>query len=371
MWRGDRMTRILHILPHAPPARCGVGDYAWLLAQALREGHEIESDFLVAGTTWTVPDVDSAFFIRRLPHRTSEALVKDLERSVASVDAILLHVSLYGYQKRGVPFWLSRAVRSVSVLPASPPIILMVHELAASGLPHTSAFWLRPLQEMILRQLVRGADAIFTNRKKYAEWLDHVHRPGGKSATVMPVFSNLGESPPWHEDKTRWRRLLVFASTVNASQMPLLSRLISGLDVSHVTWIGKAPPPAIASSIVVRHVPFLPAAEADGCLQEHGVAFTGYHPNYLAKSGLFAAFASHQMAVVLPFAPNELPDGLLRDQHFLVLSSLPSSVDLPGKLRLVASHLNEWYRDHDLRKTAASYSEAIQMLSGRRETSVV
>lgn len=364
------MTRILQILPHAPTARCGVGNYGWLLARELRNRHEVDSSFLVAGATWMAPEDEPGFAVRRLVPRTSRALVHDVQGDVGSIDAVLLHLSLYGYQKRGVPFWLGRAMRGLRAWPASPALVLMVHELAASGPPHTSAFWLRPLQERILRQLARCADAIITNRGRYAAWLDAVHRPAGNPATVLPVFSNLGESPPSNDDEGRWRHMLVFASTVSAPQIPVLEALVTGLNTSQLTWIGENPPPAFPSGVTVRHVPFLPSTGADACFQEHGVAFTGYHHDYLAKSGLFAAFASHRMAVILPAAVDELPDGLRCGLHFLALPTLPEPPGLSGKLSQVAARLHEWYQGHDLKSTASSYAEQIFILSGQRGAAV-
>lgn len=55
------MKRVLHVVPRVPPAVCGIGDYAWLLAQALRDGHDIHSSFLSAGTNWTPPQGETEF----------------------------------------------------------------------------------------------------------------------------------------------------------------------------------------------------------------------------------------------------------------------------------------------------------------------
>jgi hypothetical protein len=350
---------ILQILPRVPPAVCGIGDYGWLLARELRDVHDIHSSFLSAGTHWTKPEENTEFPVFRLPAFTAEALADFIATRTGEFQAIILHMSPYGYHKRGVPLWLAHGWRRLSQLPRCPRLLTMFHELYASGPVTSSAFWLQPLQKQVLRQIARASDGLRTNREAYADWLRQV--PGLKSSEVpaFPVFSNLGESSPDSGSPERWNAMTVFASTIRSGQESLLADFCRGFGIERLGWIGAQPPPALHSTMHVRHVSHLPSQDAASWFGEHGFAFTGYSPEFLAKSGIFAAYAAHRMAVVLPEAPAELPDRLGRGREFLIVNEANVGEEPRIRAERIAARLHQWYQPHNLRSTAASYAEQL------------
>lgn len=91
------------------------------------------------------------------------------------------------------------------------------------------------------------------------------------------------------------------------------------------------------------------------------MAFTAYNPDFLAKSGIFAAFAAHGVAVFLPTSQAELPDQLRAGEHFIpaMAESLVPAAPWEQQAERAASGLRQWYRTHDLKATAASYAAQI------------
>src|SRR3954468_6911904 len=144
---GGRDT-VLQIVPHLPGTFDGVGDYALNLARALSAEHGITTTFLVAAKT-SVSAKDGFAIISGLDSAACPELARAHEH-------VTLHYVNYGYQARGVPFALRRFVKQLR-----PRLrgrwITTFHELYASGPPWKSAFWLRPFQVGIARDMIDAA----------------------------------------------------------------------------------------------------------------------------------------------------------------------------------------------------------------------
>jgi hypothetical protein len=349
------MTRVLQIVPRVPPAVCGIGDYAWLLAQALREEHDIHSSFLSAGTNWIKPEGDTEFPVFRLPELTAGALVDFVAARAGEFQAIVLHMSPYGYQKRAVPLWLASGWRQIARMPGRSRLITMFHELYASGPMLSSAFWLQPLQKWMLHTVARASDGLRTNRQTYADWLERTLGLKNGVVTVMPVFSNMQEAAETEaEPAERWQGMTVFASTFDDEQSTALAEVCHRLRIQRVGWIGHREPPSLGQGLSLRHIAHLPTQEARDWFRFHGHTWTGYNPAFLAKSGIFAAFAAHRTAVVLPGARGLLADGLMEGVHY----TTPGSASAADSVRL-SQALHGWYLPHNVPATAASYAAQI------------
>jgi hypothetical protein len=354
------MTRILHILPRVPPAVCGIGDYAWLLAQALQNEHDIHSSFLSAGTNWAEPEGDLEFPVFRLPDLNTQALVEFVETRKQEFQAVVLHMSPYGYQKRAVPIWLASGWQHLSQMPGRPRLITMFHELYASGSMCSSSFWLQPLQKWVLHTVARASDVLRTNRQNYADWLERKLGLKNGAVTVMPVFSNMLEATDDEaESDERWQGMTVFASTIDENQSSTLAEVCRRLRIQRVGWIGRRDPPPLGKTVKIRHVAHLPTKEAQDWFRSHGHAWTSYNPAFLGKSGIFAAFAAHRTAVVLPDAHGLLADGLMEGVHYMTAGS----ASVADSVRL-SQALHSWYLLHNISCTAASYAAQI---TGRSE----
>lgn len=360
------MIRVLQIVPRVPPAVCGIGDYSWLLAQALRDGHDIHSSFLSAGTTWAQPTGDTEFPVFRLAELTADALVEFVTARAGEFQAIVLHMSSYGYQKRGVPLWLANGWRRLSQMKHHPRLITMFHELYASGPLRSSAFWLQPLQKWVLREVAFASDAVRTNREAYAAWLKVTLGLRVREIPVMPVFSNFGEPDQRTPFQQRNRSMVMFCSGIHGGQnadgaVRVATDLAQRFGMLELHVIGEKAPTGMVGEVKMIPHAFLPAPELSRLMLASRMAFTGYHPLYLAKSGVMAGYAAHGLAVVATASARELPDGLRAGKELLRLDDCMAD-EAPHQLgiELIGDTLQRWYAGHSLANTAASYQRQLQ-----------
>lgn len=359
---------VLYVLPRVPPAFCGIGDYSWMLAQELRRQHRLESRFLAAGISWKEPQGETEFPVERLGSLQSGALLDAILRSDAGT--VYLHVSLYGYQKRAVPWWLMRAVLKLSTMKKRPRIVTMFHELFSSGSVRTSSFWLQPLQKIILRSLARCSDAIRTNREAYAAWLREAVRSTGQRVTRMPVFSTFGEPasltpcssrPPWMmmfgggiHDGTDSSRTLARAAEIAQK---------NGIEVIHLFGTGKdAAPGDQTLGVKLQRHGRISSAEISDIMRQCRIGYNAYHPLYLGKSTIFNSFAAHGLTVITAGEglPSTLPDGLRLGTELIAAESYASKPRLTlEELDAHSAALAAWYSEHNLRANAASLREDI------------
>ncbi len=361
------MMRILQILPRVPPAVCGIGDYAWGIARKLRDEHDMHSSFLSAGTSWTQPEGETEFPVHRLAELKAGALVDFMSAQAGEFQAVVLHLSTYGFQKRGVPLWLASAWRQISQMPGRPRLITMFHELYASGSVRSSAFWLQPLQKWVLRAVARASDGLRTNRQPYADWLVRVPGLRTGSVEVLPVFSNFGEPemlPAWAE---REPAMAMFAWGIHSGETleATVARAVSccrRFGMTRLHLLGCQRPPT-DSGLGVEIVPhgFLEASAISRLLLSCRMAYSGYSPEHFGKSTLIAAFAAHGLVVITQGRTRELPDGL---QHGLNVLNESALDDHPTQnadsLSGIGSSLRSWYDLHSLDRNAHSYDSQIQ-----------
>ena len=173
---------ILQIVPHLPGTLDGVGDYALNLAKALSARHGFNTTFLVAGKTAANSKDDY-----RVISGLETADVNELARTH---EHVILHYVNYGYQARGVPFALRAFVKQLR-----PQLrgrwVTTFHELYASSPPWNSAFWLRPFQVRIARDMIDAATSCVVSNPPVADAI-HAFDPR-KSIHLVPVMSNFGE----------------------------------------------------------------------------------------------------------------------------------------------------------------------------------
>ena len=129
MTGNDRI--VLQIVPKTPGGHDGVGDYALNLAKTLSVNHGLTTVFAVGKESGAIDE---------------------------GYDHVILHYVNYGYQKRGVPFGLLSILRKLREN-CRGRFLTIFHELYASSPPWGSAFWLRPFQIHIAREVSRISDA--------------------------------------------------------------------------------------------------------------------------------------------------------------------------------------------------------------------
>ncbi len=408
---------VIQIVPRLPPAVDGVGDYAYRLAKQLRAAHGIHTRFVVCDPTWEKAEsrkqkVESGdlrpemgksdgrwqmadgenpasdlwlegFPVHRLRERSAAELVRVL--SVPGMPAtVLLQYVGYGYEKRGCPLWLVRALRDWEKAKTLKPeklkwgdrgrgpedggrrpeagrrhLVTMFHELYAMGWPWQSSFWTSPVQRWIAQALARSSDHCFTNRKASATWLAAGLRSPVSSISVLPVFSNVGEPeelPQWDE---RPPRMIVFGSAsqrrqVYAGHRAELERACQSMNLVEIVDIGaplKIPPLAVP----VLQLGILSAPQVSREMLLARAGFFVYPTAYLGKSGVFAAYAAHGL-IPVTFCANQgsNEDGLKADEHYLFASAVEKD-----EVGTIAANLQDWYHTHGTRAQAGCYAKTL------------
>jgi hypothetical protein len=349
---------LVQIVPRLPPATCGLGDHALMLADQWWQKHALQSRFLVADPNWHPPVPAPAWVARRMDRSPPPWL----EEMVAlGPVAMVLHYSGYGYAKRGAPLWLLAAVRRFRGLCPETRWITMFHELHASGPVTSSAFWMQPLQRWVVRRLCQLSDVARTSNEIMQRILEPMVGPQTVLLPPLPVFSNLGESAdrtPWSQ---REHRLVLFSSNLGGGDpgSRFWERLrldLQVLGIQQVTLVGRPVQTPDWPDVTFSQPGFLDAAEAARLLRSSAYGYAMLSPLLLAKSGVFAAFAAHGVVPVLPEAETVLPDGLRSGTHFLCPQRMSGSAE-SLQMEKVSAAIWQWYQPHNLAHTAAAYAE--------------
>jgi hypothetical protein len=279
-------------------------------------------------------------------HAPLMELTRSTDTASLTGEFLLLHFSGYGFQKRGVPLWLVKKIDDLRSQFKSFGIVF--HELFATGPPWGSAFWLSGCQQRIARDLLRRSDFWLTNREESARWLLE-HSPAAPHR-VLPVFSNVGE--PASIETERQRRLVVFGSSGIRAQAYEWSggelfrcAKRNGLEIHD---IGPPMPEGalsqrLAQEGVIAHGK-LPAKEVSLALSSADYGALAYPPDYVSKSGIFAAYSSHAVCPVLLSEEYGVHDGLTPNVHYARgFDAVDRSAVDP---RVIGREAHKWYVPH-------------------------
>src|SRR5205814_10312383 len=154
-------------------------DYAFNLANALWSNHGLKTVFAPAQ-----PSQASRKGVFEI------ASIADAGTLPAKSAHVILHYVNYGYQKRGLPFWLVPILGRVRETFGG-RLIVIFHELFATGPQWKSEFWLQPLQKKIARDIARLTDARLVSSESMQQMLEGL--VPGLNVTVHPVPSAFGE----------------------------------------------------------------------------------------------------------------------------------------------------------------------------------
>lgn len=363
-------SRVVQIVPRLPGSLDGLGDYALNLAKALQAEHNITTRFAVADRT-NVKVKDGFEVIAGV----DEGSVASLARAC---DHVILHYVNYGYQARGVPFQLRRFARLLRG-EMSGRWVTTFHELYASGPPWKSAFWLRPFQVKIARDLIDISDACFVSNRTIEHEI-HAYDPA-KKIHLAPVMSNFGEpaiadfsaASPRH-----WaicggtalvaRSLISLRRTRNAIPTdfaPTQLHVIGGRNEA-ATRALIAELAADGSGLACGYYPEVSAERASELLRQCSFAWLDYFgrgkvwPEMILKSGVFAACCAHGIVPVL--SHQEDPFALDGDPFPGPFFMTPRALHFPppNELRAAREKIYAWYHAHAAaRRLAQIYAEAL------------
>jgi hypothetical protein len=356
---------ILQVLPRLPGKPDGVGDYALTLAERLRENHGLETTFVAAQTP--AVEVPSAF-PGQFPFR--ELAGRPMERQAA----IILHYVNYGYGRRGIPLWLQSALRRVK---SAGPILTIFHELYASGSWCQSAFWLRPLQIRIARQVAELSEAAIVSNEVSRRRLQKL---APRLRTIIhPVTSNLGEpklgaAQIAARDPHRWAICgghdLIERSL--RSFLKLLPHLESWCAPRDLYLLGGKENPRLRQlaeqqqSFKTHFYPQVSAAVASGALDRCAFGWIDYFVRTdesiaaILKSSAFAALCAHGVIGVTPLGAGSIGLGSDRLPGPFFLAPHEQRVPSEGEWKRVGLEIHSWYqRNASSDHLAATVAEAV------------
>ncbi len=361
------MTTILSIVPRLPPAIDGVGDYAFLLAKALADRHQISTQFIACDPALPIENDGTEFSPVQLPHRSSDALLTILDR-YRELDTLFLHYVGYGYAKRGCPQWLSAAAIAWKKAKASRKIVTMFHEIyASSHRPWSSQFWTSPLQQKIAKDLVEISDTVLTSIEIYVDKIADLNPQCNGEIHVLPMFSTIGECARSQPLAARQPWLVTFGNTgfrkdIYTSSLSQLANICQQLNIEEIYDIGNNSAEIIRSipHVNVKAMGILPASEISQIFSMARAGFLNYPIAYLGKSTIFAAYTSHQMLPVFDRQNiDNNRDGIVLGQHYWSLQNPEDTIDL-ATAQTIASNADSWYKEHSLERTADRVAELLK-----------
>jgi len=348
------MKKIIQIVPRLPPVTDGVGDYSLNLANQLRQDHNIQTHFVVCDRNWSGEKTINDFPISQLTNSTSEALAAKL--SQLQINDLLLHYVGYGYAKRGCPTWLVDGLKSWHDSNDCKRLVTMFHEVYAAGRPPwTSAFWLFWYQKKLAKDLVKLSDRILTNKQLYSEILGNLSQGKHLSIPAMSVFSNVGEPQEVSKLSQRQPWLVIFGGKNNRTRAytesySKISHICQTFGLNKIIDIGVSTGLGLTNinGVSIIEKGKLSNQEIQKIMLDSAVGFLDYNPDYLAKSGIFAAYAAHGMLIVNSKGSDSEIDRLESGRHYLVADSLIKSKGQTEELQGIVHSSYSWYQIHSL-----------------------
>ncbi|MCS4199748.1 hypothetical protein [Salinibacter ruber] len=358
------MIRLIHITPELPPTVGGVADYTSILSRRLVEisGGEVEPVLVHAGKE-SVDQIEVDFPAVDLSGvQSADALASTVQRLVADADeraGVLLEYSGYGYEKHGAPLWLGRAVRRVCEK-SGVPLLIMFHELYATGPLWSRKFWVSLVQAYVIRLIVRQSVGVVTNRSDSARWLQkQVESP----VHYAPVFSNVGEPESFLSFEERDGYAVVFGGTGKKALYEnygrALARLLRRVGMEKIVDLGPPPDEKITESvgIPVDIRGFLSKADVSAALRYASMGLLCRNPRALAKSGCLAAYMAHGVPSVVATRHSTDPNPKLEEGvHYLSLQRALRTAEKREAQNwdLVGYQSHNWYMNNGHSKEVAS-----------------
>jgi hypothetical protein len=365
-----RHGRVLQIVPNRPGTFDGVGDYALNLARSLFADHGISTAFLVAGKT-SATSTDGYNVISGLRAQACAELAREH-------DHVILHYVNYGYQARGVPFMLRAFVKQLrSQLRGR--WVTTFHELYASGPPWKSAFWLRPFQVRIARDLIDSSTSCVVSNTPIEKAI-RAHDPE-KKIHFVPVMSNFGEPELTSFIPASPKRWTICGGTgLVARSLQSFEKLCPQIPEpfapQHLDVVGGREEASIIAlldrlkrshpDLSVHHYAEVGIDLASEVLRQSSFGFIDYFGTgkvwrgMLLKSTAFAALCAHGVIPVLSHQEEPIAVG----GHPLPgpYSLTPSAANFPRLAQVpeMRRQFYDWYHAHAASRQAARvYAEAL------------
>jgi hypothetical protein len=292
---------------------------------------------------------------------------------------VILHYVNYGYQPRGVPFGLRNFVRKLRGQ-LQGRWVTTFHEIYASGPPWKSAFWLRPLQVNIARDLIDASSACVVSNAPI-EKVIHAY-DAGKTVYLLPIMSNFGEPEIVDFKDTLPRRWVICGGTALVARslrwFEQMQHLIpESFAPENLDIVGGHEEISVRSSLErlssrcpglsCRYYPEVAPQIASGILRQSCFALLDYFgagkvwPGMLLKSSVFGGLCAHGIVPILSHREDaiSISGDAMPGPYYLTpeATNFPTLEDL-GEVR---QEIYRWYHAHgDARRVAEVYAEALR-----------
>lgn len=330
------MRNLVLITPYGAPGTNGLSDHVDQIVAALADRHLPSINKIGIARSASEADISRGI----VKQGDSKGLDYLLDRFVTPGCTLVIHYVCYGYQKRGCPISFIRNLGYFRRLRQF-RMISVFHELAASGPPWTSAFYVAPLQRLLFRSLASLSDEVVTSTPAYKRTLGLQDRNVG----THPVTSNIGEplNPP--DLQRRANRAVVFGlpqSRRRLFESHALERTVRELSVDEVLEIGEpcGGPPANIGRTQWLQCGNLSKEKVSELLLQSRFGLLRYSRNLLSKSGVFAAYCSHRVVPVLLAQPGSAVEEMRPRIHYLDSSDM--RIDT-ATLQGIADESFQWY----------------------------
>ena len=347
----NQLASVYSIVSRLPPAIDGVGDYALNLARQLRKDFGIQTHFIVGNPTWLGASEIEGFPVSQVTDNSANSLFKVLSDRPFPV---LLHYVGYGYAKRGCPIWLVDGLQRWKSLYPQRSLVTMFHEIyASSNHPWESAFWLSFLQKNLATRLAQTSDRCITSKQLYADIITQISKGKHNQVPFFPVFSNVGEPDRVSPLSERQKQLVIFGGIANRIRVyqkseAVLDQVCQILSIQEILDIGTPTglTPQAIGDVPILELGQLPSEKISEIMSNAIAGFFNYHPDFLAKSTIFAAYCSHGLLPISAKSSTSDTDCIKTGEHYWALSE-NEAIDAK-MLEAIANNAIYWYHNHDL-----------------------
>lgn len=291
----NKRLNVLIISPAFPNAINGLGDYSVTLANALNSTIDVEIIF--AGLTQIEEVAVSPY--ATISH--SEGLKKIIAKY--AIQSIILNYSNYGYQKKGIPFWLLQQMKIVNQKELK--ILTFFHELnATSYKPWQSVFWLKPIQQYIYKSLYEISSTCYCSNDRVYRILEQSTNDQGLKLKKLGIFSNIPEPNNLVTfEKRAAHKVVVFGSYGRRKEIyergSALKQFIKDYSITEIIDIGAGDFTAATKELNINFEKkgILDKSEIASILMYTRWGLIDYPESLIGKSGIFAAYAAFGLAV--------------------------------------------------------------------------
>lgn len=332
---------IVHIVPTVPPNFNGLADYCFKLSRNWPDATESWGFLTLQLPAGAKENWQQAHFTSFEPSQTSlKTALETLE-----IDTLILHYVNYAYHPKGAPTWLPAALAAWKKRHPQARLVVMFHELWATGAPWRSCFWVLPTAKAIVASLAQTSDRWVTSCQTY---FDKIVAVGGASerGAMIPIATGIEPSVPtdfervWPLARGEKLKIAVFGlaptrNTALSMHGELLRTLCERNQVEKIRLMGQSPQnekdtvkekelcAGIGNAgLWSRHYD-LSSSEISALLREQDLGIIKDKARFLTKSSVFAVLCSHG---VLPVCTGKESHEETMDSPFLINISAEDTI---------------------------------------------